>query len=170
MKILIAVLFLVSMSSGCSAILGESSIDKTNRMLVEQNDGQLEAFASALEICDEKPGCLVGVSLAFASNMGKQPLFRPESYLDYIREIRMWIDPVGNLVDRLQGGTGGNSGDRASNVIKGDGNVILTGNRVSADNGSSTDFSLSSAYSRTWTGYNREYTNQEPIMTLEGTE
>jgi hypothetical protein len=155
-------------TSSCS-MLGESSIDKTNRMIDDSNAGRLEAFASAMEICDEKPGCIVAVSMAFASNMGQQQFIRPESVLDYIRELRQWVDPIGNLIDRLEG-NGGTSGDRAANVVKGDGNVILVGNRSSADNGSTSGFSLNQSYSRTWTGYNRSYTNQEPVEGLEGTE
>ena len=155
--------------SGCSAIFGQSSIDKTNEMIVESNQGRLESFATAMAACEEAPGCLVAVSMAFAGNMGQAPLFRPESYLDYIREIRMWIDPVGNLIDRLNGGTGGTSGDRAANVVKGDGNVILVGNRASADNGATAGFSLSNSYTRTWDGYNRHFTGQQPI-TDEGLE
>lgn len=82
----------------------------------------------------------------------------------------MWVDPVGSLIDRINGGTGGTSGDRASNIVRGDGNVILVGNRASADNGSTAGFSLSNSYSRAWNGYNRDYANQQPIEGLEGTE
>lgn len=152
-------------TSGCAG----NSIDKTNQMIADANENRLQALATALSICDEKPGCVGTVAFAFGSGAGQQQFIRPESWLDYIRELRMWVDPIGNLIDRLEG-NGGTSGDRAANVVKGDGNVILVGNRSSADNGSTSGFSLSNAYSRTWTGYNRSYTNQEPIEGLEGTE
>lgn len=161
MKRVLAIALLIPIS-GCS-FTGPNSIDRTNEMIHESNKGRLESFATAMSACEEKPGCLVAVSMAFAGNMGQQNLLRPESTLDYIREVRMWVDPVGNLIDRLNGGTGGTSGDRAANVVKGDGNVILVGNRASADNGSTAGFSLSNAYTRSWNGYNRDYTGQQPI-------
>ena len=160
MRVLI-VMALAVMLSGC-VFTGQNSIDKTNEMIVERNEGRLTAFSSALSACDEKPGCLVGVSLAFASNMGQQPLLRPETGLDYVRELRQWIDPVGNIIDRING-SDGVSGDRAGSYVKGDGNTILIGNRSSADNQSSSSFSLNQSYTRTWDGYNRDYTGQQPI-------
>lgn len=163
---MVTCLLLALSLSGCAG----NSIDRTNEMIAAANNGRMEALATALAICDEKPGCIGTVSFAFGSGAGQQPFIRPESWIDYIREARMWLDPVGNLIDRLQGGTAGTSGDRAANIVRGDGNVILVGNRSSADNGSTSGFSLSNTYSRTWTGYNREYTNQEPIEGLEGTE
>lgn len=153
-------------TSGCAG----NSIDKTNGMIAVANADRLQALAKALSICNEKPGCVGTVAFAFGSGAGQQQFLRPESWLDYIREARMWVDPVGNLIDRINGGTGGTSGDRASNIVRGDGNVILVGNRSSADNSSTSGFSLNQSYSRTWTGYNRSYTNQEPVEGLEGTE
>lgn len=153
-------------TSGCAS----NSIDKTNEMIAEANADRLHALATALSICDEKPGCVGTVAFAFGRGAGQQQFLRPESWLDYIREARMWVDPVGNLIDRINGGTGGTSGDRASNIVRGDGNVILVGNRSSGDNGSTSGFSLNQSYSRTWTGYNRSYNNQEPVEGLEGTE
>lgn len=153
-------------TSGCAG----NSIDKTNEMIARANEDRLQALATALSICDEKPGCVGTVAFAFGSGAGQQQFIRPESWLDYIREARMWVDPVGSLIDRINGGTGGTSGDRASNIVRGDGNVILVGNRASADNGSTAGFSLSNSYSRAWNGYNRDYANQQPIEGLEGTE
>lgn len=157
---LVLVVGLVAALSGCA---GQNSTDKTNQMISESNDGRLESFARAMAVCGDNAACQVAISLAFAGNMGQQQFLRPESWLDYVREARQWIDPVGNLIDRLNGGTGGISGDRAASVIKGDNNLVMIGNRARADNQSSMSFSLNPNYTRSWNGYNRDFKGQQPI-------
>jgi len=135
------------MLSGCS-LFGESSVDKTNQMIADSNEGRLEAFATAMAICGNNQSCSTAVAMAFAGNMGQQPLLRPESTLDYIRELRLWVDPVGNLITRLEGNSG-TSGDRAANYIKGDGNILVIGNKTSASDKSTASLSFSANPTKT---------------------
>jgi len=148
MKRIIFLLSALFLLSGCASLFGESSIDKTNQMIVDSNEGRLESFATAMTTCGDNQGCLVAVSMAFASNMGQQPLLRPESTLDYIRELRLWVDPVGNLITRLEGNSG-TSGDRAANYIKGDGNILVIGNKTSASERSTASLSFSATPTKT---------------------
>ena len=164
MKRIISVvpLILALLLTGCVSLTGQNSIDRTNDMIIEANRYRLESYGNAMVACGDNAACQVGVSLAFAGNLGQQQLYRHETVLDWMRELRMWIDPIDRIVARVDGG-GGYSGDRAANVVRGDGNVILVGNRASADNGSTASFSLNPSFVRSWDGYNRDYTGVQPI-------
>lgn len=149
--------------SGCTSIFGPSSIDRTNDMIVDANRYRLESYARAMVACGDNAACQVGASLAFAGNLGQQPLMRPETGLDWLRELRLWIDPIDRIVARVDGG-GGYSGDRAVNYVRGDGNILLVGNRSSAEQQSSAAFSLDPSYVRSYDGGgNRTFTGLQPI-------
>ena len=144
--------------SGCA-----SSIDTTNAQIAATNAAYLKAYADGMAGCRDNAACQVGLTSAFAGGLGRQPLLRPETPLDYIREARGWIDPIGNIIDRING-YGGTSGDRSSNIIRGDGNTILVGNKVSSAEQSLTSFSLNPSYTRSYDGgQNRTYTGGETI-------
>jgi hypothetical protein len=155
---LLLVFCLLSFISGCA-----SSIDITNTQIAAANAAYLKAYADGLAGCRDNSACQVGLTSAFAGGLGRQPLLRPETPLDYIREVRGWIDPIGSIIDRMNG-YGGTSGDRSSNIIRGDGNTILVGNKVSSAEQSSTSFSLNPSYTRSYDGgQNRTYTGGETI-------
>lgn len=154
----------VASLSGCA-----SSIDETNKQIAATNAAYLKAYGEGMAGCKDNAACQVGLTAAFAGGIGRQQLLRPETPLDYVREARNWIDPVGNIIDRING-YGGTSGDRSSNIIRGDGNTILVGNKVSAADQSSTSFSLNPSYTRNYDGgYNRNYTGGGTV-TDEGVE
>ena len=154
---------LVATLSGCITLLGPSSVDRTNEKIIEANRDRLAAYARAMVACGDNAACQVGASLAFAGNLGQQQLMRPETGLDWVRELRLWIDPIDRIVARVDGG-GGYSGDRAVNYVRGDGNILLVGNRFSADQQSTTTFSLTPAYTRIYDGGgNRTFTGLQPI-------
>jgi hypothetical protein len=148
---------LLSMLSGCLSIAHADSIDDTNRMIDASNKDRLVAFGQAMAACEEKTGCLVAVSMAYAGNMGQQNFLRPETYLDYIREARNWLVPL-NLIF---GGSG--DGDRGVNSIRGDGNVIMVGNKSEANGASSISQPVDTNYSKTYEQLNRNYTGMQPI-------
>lgn len=153
-------LFCLLFLAGCGA---SSSIDATNAQIAVTNAAYLKAYADGMVGCQDNAACQVGLTSAFVGGTGRQPLLRPETPLDYIREARGWVDPIGNIIDRING-YGGTSGDRSANIIRGDGNTILVGNKVSAAEQSSTSFSLNPSYTRSYDGgQNRNYTGGEII-------
>ena len=142
---------------GCS-FTGPSSIDTTNQMISEVNENRLVNYGEALANCGENAACQVGVSLAFAGNLGQQQFFRPETALDYVREFRGWA-PIAIALGL--GGSG--DGDRGANMIRGDGNVIMVGNKTKAEGYSSTSMPVSSSYTKQYDQFNRTYTGLQPI-------
>lgn len=143
--------------SGCVSLTGPSSIDTTNQLIVDSNAGRLESFATAMEKCGANAACQVAVSMAYAGNIGQQPLLRPETPLDYLREARNWIAPLA----MIYGGSG--DGDRGSSVIRGDGNVVMMGNRTKAENASSVSQPIAAEYTRNYDQNNRHFTGLQPI-------
>lgn len=165
---LIICIMLALSLSGCA----DQSIRELNTQIMESNSLSRIAYAEGMAGCGDNAACMVGVTASYFSSSGQQQLVKPDTALDYVKAGL----PIGNLF--LQGfgmywyGQGnGTNGDRSSMFVKGDGNTFVMGNKLSADNQGSTALSFSQAYTRSWDGgYNREYVNQEPIMTLEGTE
>jgi hypothetical protein len=149
--------FLIVPLSGCVSLTGPSSIDATNQMIVESNKDRLTNYGQAMASCGSNAACQVGVSMAYASNMGQQPLFKPETPLDWVRELR-WIAP---MAMGLWGGSG--DGSRGANYVKGDGNVIMVGNETDASGYSLVDMPVSTSYNRNYDQFNRDYTGLQPI-------
>jgi hypothetical protein len=149
--------FLIVPLSGCVSLTGPSSIDTTNQMIVESNKDRLTNYGQAMAACGDNAACQVGVSLAFAGNMGQQSLYRPETALDYVRELRGWIAPL----SVFWGGSG--DGSRGANVVRGDGNVIMVGNETRAENASSVSQPVTAEYTRHYDQLNRTYTGLQPI-------
>jgi len=160
-------LFLVSMSSGCA-----DGVRELNTQIMESNSLSRIAYAEGMAGCGDNAACMVGVTASYFSSSGQQPLVKPDTSLDYVKATLPFAQLGLQAFGMYWYGQGnGTSGDRASTYVKGDGNTFVMGNKLSADNGGSTGLSFSQSYVRTYDGgYNRNYTNQEPIEGLEGTE
>ena len=142
--------------TGCS-FTGPSSIDTTNQMIVQMNENRLVNYSDAMANCGDNAACQVGVSMAFAGNLGQQQLFRPETPLDYLRELR-WIAP---MAMSLWSGSG--DGDRGSNWVKGDGNIIMVGNESKASGYASLSQPIGTSYQRNYDQSNKNFTGVQPI-------
>jgi len=154
-------------TSGCA----DQSIRELNTQIMESNSLSRIAYAEGIAACGDNAACQVGVTASYFSTAGQQ-LVKPDTSLDYVKATLPFAQLGLQAFGMYWYGQGnGTSGDRASTYVKGDGNTFVMGNKLTADNQGSTALSFSQAYTRSWDGgYNREYTNQEPIMTLEGTE
>lgn len=158
---LLVLLAAVVVSPGCA------DINKTNELIAAANAGRLTQYAAGMAACGENAGCQVGLSAAFFSGSGQQNYFRPETPIDYLREGRLWLDPVSNIIERING-YGGTSGDRSLNSFRGDGNIIMVGNKVSAAGESSTSFSLNPSFTRSYDGGNNRHYTGGGTVTDEG--
>lgn len=107
MKRLVAVgmLFL----TGCS-------YTELNRAIMASNERREINFGKALAECKGEQGCLVGVSLAYGSNIGQQKLFKPETPLDYITAVT----PLAMMLGQWYLGSSGGGGVS----VKGDDNTV----------------------------------------------
>lgn len=154
-------------TSGCA-----DGVRELNTQIMESNSLSRIAYAKGIAGCGDNAACMVGVTASYFSTAGQQQLVKPDTSLDYVKATLPFAQLGLQAFGMYWYGQGnGASGDRASTYVKGDGNTFVMGNKLSADNGGYTRLSFSQAYTRSYDGgYNREYTNQEPIMTLEGTE
>jgi hypothetical protein len=155
-------------TSGCA----DQSIRELNTQIMESNSLSRIAYAEGMAGCNSDAACMVGVTASYFSSSGQQQLVKPDTSLDYVKATLPFAQLGLQAFGMYWYGQGnGTNGDRSSMFVKGDGNTFVMGNKLSADNQGSTALSFSQAYTRSWDGgYNREYTNQEPIMTLEGIE
>lgn len=157
MKRLLPLLIAVLLLSGCAGV------DNANKLIAESNADRLSAYGRGMAYCRDNAACQVGLTAAFAGGLGQQQFFRPDTPVDWLREGRLWLDPVGRIVDRVAGSSG-TSGDHAGSYVRGDGNTILIGNRSTGDNGSTASLSLNPSYTRSYDGgQNRTYTGLQPI-------
>lgn len=155
--LLLLAMLLPSLLAACAGV------DDANRLIAESNSDRLAVYGDGMAACGDNAACQVGLTAAFAGGLGQQQFFRPDTPVDYLREGRLWLDPVGRIVDRVAGSSG-TSGDHAGSYVRGDGNTILIGNRASAENGSTASLSLSPSYTRSYDGgQNRNYTGLQPI-------
>lgn len=160
-------LILPLLLSGCA-----DGVRELNTQIMESNSLSRIAYAEGMAGCGDNAACQVGVTASYFSSAGQQQLVKPDTSLDYVKATLQFAQLGLQAFGMYWYGQGnGTSGDRSSMFVKGDGNTFVMGNKLSADNGGSTGLSFSQSYTRSYDGgYNREYTNQEPIMTLEGTE
>jgi len=164
MKLLLLILPLLL--TGCA-----DGVRELNTQIMESNSLSRIAYAEGMAGCGDNAACMVGVTASYFSSSGQQQLVKPDTSLDYVKATLPFAQLGLQAFGLYWYGQGsGTSGDRASTYVKGDGNTFVMGNKLSADNGGSTGLSFSQSYTRSWDGYNRSYTNQEPIEGLEGTE
>ena len=159
MKRIISVvpLILALLLTGCA------NVDNTNRLIADANRDRAKAYADGMAACGTNAACQVGLTALVAGGLGQQQFIKPDTAIDWLREGRMWLDPVGRIVDRVVGASG-TSGDHAGSHVRGDGNTILIGNRSSADQQSVASFLLNPSYTRSYDGGgNRDYTGLQPI-------
>lgn len=157
MKKLLPLLFAVFLLSSCAGV------DQTNQLIADGNAQRLQAYADGMAGCGDNAACQVGLTAAFAGGLGQQQFFKPDTAVDYLRAGLPYMDILYRSY-AIWGTSGGTSGDRAVNYIKGDGNTLLIGNRTSGDNGSTASLSLNPAYTRSYDGgQNRTYTGEQPI-------
>lgn len=121
MKSIIAVSLLALSLSGCSGVnTGQfSPVEKfteENRQISENNTARLIAYANGMATCGDNAACQVGVSMAFAGNLGQQQLFKPQTWLEYLQLLLPYGD---RIIDRLYSGGSGGQGivvNRSDNV------------------------------------------------------
>jgi hypothetical protein len=152
-KILCLVSLLIPLS-GCADRSG------INTAIMENNRANREAMADGLAACGDNAACQVGVTAAYFSSAGQQPLIPEETALDYTKAILPFAQLGLQAFGMYWYGQGnGTSGDRASTFVKGDGNVFVSGNKMDY-----SSIGLDTSFSRTFDGgYNRNFTGQQPI-------
>lgn len=161
-------LILPMLLTGCA----DQSIRELNTQIMESNSLSRIAYAEGMAGCGDNAACQVGVTASYFSTAGQQQLVKPDTSLDYVKATLPFAQLGLQAFGIYWNGSGsGTSGDRASTYVKGDGNTFVMGNKLTATDYASTSLTFTPSYTRTYDGgYNRSYTNQEPIMTLEGTE
>lgn len=151
MNMLLAML-LPALLSACAGV------DTTNQLIADSNSQRLSAYADGMAGCGDNAACQVGLTAAFAGGLGQQQFFRPDTAVDYLRAGLPYAE-LGLRAYSIWGAAGGTSGDRAATIVRGDGNTLLIGNRVSASEQSTASHPIDLAYSRLYDGgYNRTYT------------
>jgi hypothetical protein len=99
MKSIAAIAILGLALSGCG-------YKEVNQMIADSNVQRLQAYADGMKACGVNAACQVGLSMAFAGNMGQQDLIRPESAKDYI----VTITPLVSILSQWAGGGNGANG------------------------------------------------------------
>lgn len=102
MKRLIATLAIIVTAlalSGCG-------YREVNQMIADSNTNRLKAYADGMKACGVNAACQVGLSMAFAGDMGQQNLIRPESVKDYI----VAFTPLAQIFSQWAGGGNGANG------------------------------------------------------------
>lgn len=140
-------LLCVLMLPGCSILSGQDPINTTNQLIANSNTARLAAYADGMASCGDNAACQVGISMAFATGAGQQPLFKPETAVDYLRAGLPYAD-LALRAYSIWGGSNGISGDRSSIFVKGDGNSFNIANRMSATDQSSVAVDWSNTFSR----------------------
>ena len=134
-----------------------AGVETTNQLIADSNGQRLAAYADGMAGCGDNAACQVGLSMAFAGGLGQQQFFRPDTAVDYLRAGLPYAE-LGLRAYSIWGASGGTSGDRAATIVRGDGNTLLIGNRVSAAEQSTASIPIDLAYSRLYDGgYNRTY-------------
>jgi len=88
MKSIAAIAILGLALSGCG-------YKEVNQMIADSNVQRLQAYADGMKACGVNAACQVGLSMAFAGNMGQQDLIRPESVKDYVVAITPLVSVLG---------------------------------------------------------------------------
>ena len=76
LMVLVSLVTLLAIS-GCS-------FKETNALIATANTARYEAFVDGMNAA-ESEGARIAISMAYASNMGMQDFYRPESPLDYMK-------------------------------------------------------------------------------------
>ena len=135
-----------------------AGVDTANQLIADSNSQRLSAYADGMAGCGDNAACQVGLTAAFAGGLGQQQFFRPDTAVDYLRAGLPYAE-IGLRAYSIWGAAGGTSGDRAATIVRGDGNTLLVGNRVSAADQSTASIPVDVAYSRLYDGgYNRLFT------------
>ena len=145
-------LLLVFLLSACAGV------DTANQLIADSNSQRLTVYADGMAGCGDNAACQVGLTAAFAGGLGQQQFFRPDTAVDYLRAGLPYAE-IGLRAYSIWGAAGGTSGDRAATIVRGDGNTLLVGNRVSAADQSTASIPVDVDYSRLYDGgYNRIFT------------
>ena len=117
-------------------MLGCADINTTNELIAGSNQERLDSYSRGLVACGDNAACQVGLSSAYFSGAGQQQLFRPDTPVDY---LKAGIPYASLALQAYQVWGGGGTADigRATILVKGDGNTISAGNKLTAS-GSST--------------------------------
>jgi len=112
---------------------------QVNQQIADSNVMRFKAYTEGMVGCGRDESCKLGLSMAYASNMGVQPFFRESDGVDYMKAGVPYFSFLAELT-RLFVITGGES---QGMVITGDNNTLVgVGNKLYADNQSSVAFPL----------------------------
>jgi len=158
MRGLIAVIAASLTLSGCAVFGNPNEFIETNRMILQSNEESKQALAVSLSVCKGEPGCLVGVSMAYASRMGERDLVQPERTSEILKNVVPFASLGLQAFDMFYGGVGG-SGTSQGYVVTGDNNTFSgIGNSMEASgSGNSVESPFSSSNSFSWSTNNRDY-------------
>lgn len=134
----IAMILLIT--SGCA-----NDMSSVNALIAQSNAERPKAFASAMAACKGEQGCLVGVSMAYAGNIGQQAYFKPETAKDY---LEAGLPYAGILSQMYMIGKGRSGGSNTGGItIVGDHNVLMDMNneKTATDNSSIVDSNTGSS-------------------------
>lgn len=84
MKKLLLLLALCLSFSGC-ARQGD-----VNQHIADSNKNRFEAFSAGMAGCKENAACQVGLSMAFAANLGAQNFYKEETYSEMLGGVVPW--------------------------------------------------------------------------------
>jgi len=104
---------------------------QVNQQIADSNAMRFKAYTEGMIGCKQDESCKLGLSMAFAANMGVQPFFRESDGVDYMKAGVPYFNFFAELT-RLFVIPGGES---QGMVITGDNNTLVGfGNKLYADN------------------------------------
>lgn len=125
---------------------------ETNKLIAESNKNAKTGFADALVACSNNAACQVGVSLAFATNLGEQKFFKEDSWTDYLRAaapiLGLGLETAKFFASPK---TSGDSG--MLNIIGDNNQVSGVANKLTADHESSVNATFTSTNTITHQAY-----------------
>lgn len=155
---MILLLMLTLVLPGCGGMSLTNDMSAVNTQIADANLKSQIAFGASMAACKDNAACQVAVGMAYASGMGKQAFYKPETVSDLLRAFspymafgvdiaRLWNDGVSG-----NGGTGGgfivtgnnNSFSGINNTLKASGSGSGSGGGITATFSSSTSTSITS--------------------------
>lgn len=113
-----------------------------NQQIADSNALRFKAYTEGMVGCKQDESCKLGLSMAFAANMGVQPFFRESDGVDYMKAGAPYFN---FLLEVTRMFTYGDGNDSQGMVVTGSGNSFIgVGNKLYADNQSSVAFPITS--------------------------
>lgn len=104
MKLLMGVLISLTLLSGCA------DYSTLNQQILDSNVEKLKGYGAAMAACGSDAACKVGVSMAYATNVGQQQLFKPQTALDWAAALSPYANTLLEVYKIHEGGIGSGMG------------------------------------------------------------